>query len=111
MRLGGSVGPALKIRRTGLRDLTTVGQVGAEPSLRTRQGSAVESPAREAAQGDDSANAIVSATTVALTWAGVASKALEAACESWGKLARVCILLLCVAMAVAAARIAWLWLG
>jgi hypothetical protein len=67
----------------------------------------VESPA-QATQGDDSANAVASATTVALTRPGVASKALEAACDGWGSLARVCVLLLCVAVALATARIAWL---
>jgi hypothetical protein len=101
------VGSALKVRRTEPQGRTIVGQLGAGPS---RQGSTVESPAHEPTQVDDSANAVASATSVALTWPGVASEALEAACESWGKLARVCVLLLCVAVALAAARIAWSWL-
>ena len=33
------------------------------------------------------------------TWAGVASQALEAVCEGWGKLARVCVFLVFVALA------------
>jgi hypothetical protein len=110
MRLGGRVRSALKVRRTEPQGRTTVGHLGAEPSLRTRQGSIVESPAHEPTQGGDGANAVASAASVALTWPGVASKALEAACESWGKLARVCVLLLCVAVALAVARIAWSWL-
>ena len=42
---------------------------------------------------------------VAPTWAGVASLVVGSACESWGKLARVCVLFLCVA----GAALAW-WL-
>jgi hypothetical protein len=41
----------------------------------------------------------------AWTWPGVASRLLEVACEDWGKLARVCVLLLCVAVV----GVAW-WL-
>ena len=33
------------------------------------------------------------------TCAGVASRALEAVCEGWGKLARVCVFLVFVALA------------
>ena len=41
------------------------------------------------------------------TWAGVASRALEAVCESWWKLVRVCVFLVFVALALTAGG--WLW--
>lgn len=44
----------------------------------------------------------------AVTWAGVASRAVDAACEGWGKLARVCILLVFLAL-VAIPGSAWWW--
>jgi hypothetical protein len=42
----------------------------------------------------------------AATWPGVASRVLEAVCESWRKLIRVCVLLLFFALVGAA----WWWL-
>jgi hypothetical protein len=40
------------------------------------------------------------------TWPAVVSRALDAVCESWTKLIRVCVFVLCVASAAAA-----LWLA
>jgi hypothetical protein len=40
------------------------------------------------------------------TWAGVASQLVQTASESWPKLARICILLLVVAVV----GVAWWWL-
>jgi hypothetical protein len=53
----------------------------------------------------------LSAVGDAQTWAGVASRLLEIATEDWEKLARVCILLLCLTAAgLAVCGVAWWWL-
>ena len=41
------------------------------------------------------------------SWPGVASRLLDAVCESWRKLARVCVLLVFLALALTAGG--WLW--
>jgi hypothetical protein len=48
----------------------------------------------------------------AQTWAGVASRLLEIASGDWEKLARICVLLLFLAIAgLAISGAAWWWLG
>lgn len=46
----------------------------------------------------------------AVTWVGLASRALDAACESWGKLARLCVLALCLAVGCGAVGALWWFL-
>ena len=41
------------------------------------------------------------------SWPGVASRLLDAVCESWRKLALVCVLLVFLALALTAGG--WLW--
>ncbi len=61
----------------------------------------------EGVDGSDDDDAAAE-TGDAVTWAGVASRAVDAACEGWGKLARVCILLVFLAL-VAIPGSAWWW--
>jgi hypothetical protein len=79
------------------------------PDLRKRRGAALWRVAEVSsgeAERDVGGGGVSPGAGDARTWVAVASRLLEAACEGWGKLARVCVLLLCVA----AVGVAWWWL-
>ena len=55
------------------------------------------SPNVDGAGEEDCADDPGGARPAAATWASVASQMVSAACDSWEKLARVCVLMLCAA--------------